>query len=270
MCIAAAAIPAATLAISAVSTVASIGMGIMSAQMQAQQAQAQLSYQARAQQQQMEQQRQQMLQQQQQQYQGLELQQRQNQQNYNLQVEQANAQMVNQYNQARQQVLNERSTIMARNAADRLTYQRTFEEAQAQIGNNNEAANKVYVAEQTKLNEARKQAAFEQQAILAKSIGNAGNVLAAGRTGQSIGLLLNDVERQKGFALAQDAASFDSKRDAALISMDTGWLQAKSQNNRAISGIAWNPSNPYLPEFPDIPTFIGGIGIEANNPSRRS
>lgn len=280
MCIAAAAIPAATLAISAASTVASIGMGIYAAQQQAAQAQAQLNFQAASQRQQMELSRQQMLMQQQQQQQALELnqqqqnqqlvlQQRQNADAQNLQVMQANAQLANQYNQARQQVINERATIMAKNEAERLTYQRSVETAGSQVRNNNEAANRVYVAEQQKLNEAKKKAAFEQQAILAKSIGNMGNVLAAGRTGASVGLLAMDVERQKGFALAQQGAALDSQREASIIAMDGGWLQNQSANNQAMSNIGFNPTNPYLPAMPDLPMFVNGIGLQIDNPRRK-
>lgn len=266
MCIAAAAIPAATLAVSAVSTVASIGLGIMSASMQAQQAQASLNYQAQAQRQQMEMQRQQMILQQDQQHRQLALQQKQTQDNHNLQVAQANAQILNQYNSQRRQVLNERAQLMKKHEGDRIMYQRSVELANKQYDNNNEAANRIYVAEQTKIQEARKKAAFEQQGILAKSIGNAGNVLAAGRTGQSIGLLLNDVERQKGFAIAQADATFASQQDAALIAMEGGFLQAQSANNQAQGQIGFNPTAPYLPAFPDAPAYVNGIGVGMSIP----
>jgi len=259
-----------SLGIAAASAVSSVVMGVYSSQQAASQAQATMNMQARQQQQNLEMQRQGMVMQQDQQQRQLLLQQRQNQDNLNLQVSQANAQTVNQYNLARQQVLNERTTIMAKNAADRLTYQRATETAGTQVRNNNEAANKVFVAEQSKINEAKKQALFEQQAILAKSIGNAGTVLAAGRTGQSVGLLTMDVERQKGFALAQQSATLDSKREAAVIAMDGGWLQAQNANNQVMSGLPFNPTDPYLPQMPDTPTFVNsGIGL-AIDPSLTS
>ena len=258
-----------SLSIAATSAVSSIAMGVYSAQQAASQARATMNMQARQQQQNMDMQRQAMVMQQDQQQRQLALQQRQNQDNLNLQVNQANAQTVNQYNVARQQVLNERTTIMAKNAADRLTYQRATEAANVQVQNNNEAANKIYVAEQSKVNEARKQALFEQQAILSKSIGNAGTVLAAGRTGQSVGLLTMDVERQKGFALAQQSATLDSKREAAVIAMDGGWLQAQNATNQVMSGLPFKPTDPYLPQMPDTPTFVNGIGL-AIDPSLSS
>ena len=120
----------------------------------------------------MQMQRQQMIQQQeQQQYQSLELNQRQQQDQYNLQVIQSNAQIQNQYNQQRAQVEAERAKIQKKYIADRFAYQRGVEEQDQQIKYNNEAANKVYEQEQSKMSEAKKKAAFAQQAALAKSIG---------------------------------------------------------------------------------------------------
>ena len=267
MCVAAAAIPAATLAISAVSTVASIGMGIYSAQQQASQAQAQMNMQARQQQlaqqqqrqsmiQQQEMQRQSMLQSQQQNYQNQVLQQRQQQDQYNLQVLQSNNQILNQYNQQRQQVEMERAGIMSKHQAELTAYQRRKETADKQVRFNNEAANKVYEQEQIKMDEARKKAAFAQQTALAKSIGAKGAILSAGRTGQSVGLLINDVERQSGFEQAMADASKESTIQQSQISMDQAFLQSLGANNQAVSNVGMRPQDPYMPAFPGIPNFV--------------
>lgn len=258
MCLAAAAIPAASLAISAASTVASIGMSMFSAQQQAAQAQASMQLQAQQAERQQQMAYQSAIQQQEQQRQNLTLQQRQQQQQYNLSIEQSNAQIANQYNQQIQQVNNERAGIASRHAADKLTYQRGLETSQEQARLNNEAANRVYMGEQAKINEAQKKAAFEQQAILAKSIGAKGSVLAAGRTGQSVGLLVNDVERQAGFAQAQELANLESTKEQALIGMEGTFLQTQSDNQKAANNVSWNPSDPYMPAMPDLPTFVNG------------
>lgn len=272
-------------AIAAIGTVASIGLGIASMSAQASAAQAQLNYQAAAQYQQMQMQQQAMQLQVNQQYQQLlQAQQFQQQQQQlaiqqaatanalqvqqaaadrNLQVMQANAQIVNQYNQQRQQVLNERMAIMARDQGDRTLYQNALTRLNAQVQNNNDAANKVYLAEQEKVEQARKEAAFEQQSILAKSIGLQGSILASGRTGQSVGLLLNDVERQAGFATAQEMAMLETKRQQSIINMDQGWLQAEGANNQAASNLPYNPPAPYLPPMPQTPQLIG-LGITDN------
>jgi len=264
--ITAANIGAYTLGVAAVGTAASIGMGIMSARQQAAQAQASLNYQAAAEQRSLEMQRQGMLQQQQQQRDALLLQQKQAIANRDLQVTQAHVQQINQYNQQRQQVLNERINISARHLANKNIYQQSVEQAKKQAGFNNQAANRAYVAEQNKLTEARKKAAFEQQTILAKAIGSKGTILAAGRTGQSVGLLARDVERQKGFAQAQVAATLDSQRDASIIAMEGAWLQNQSANNQALSNIGYNPPDPYLPDLPQLPKFVGGIGLAIDSP----
>lgn len=267
MCVAAAAIPAASLALSAVSVVSSIGMGIMSAQQQAAQAQAQMNMQARQQEQNMQMQHQSMMQQRQLQQQSMLqqqnqqrdsqiLQQRQAQDQYNLSVIQSNARIQNQYNQQRQQVEAERANIQKKYAADRLAYQRGVEEQDKQIKYNNEAANKVYEQEQSKISEAKKKAAFAQQTALAKSIGSKGAILSAGRTGQSVGLLINDAERQSGFAQAQADAQMASTMEQSQISMDQAFLQSLGANNQAVSNVGQKPQNPYMPSFPGIPTFV--------------
>ena len=180
---------------------------------------------------------------------------------HNLQLLQANTQIEEQWRQQRQNTINERQAIIQKNESDRVSYQRSVEQARDQIGLNNEAANRVYTAEQAKLNEAKKQAAFEQQHLLAKSIGDAGSILATGRTGQSVGLLLKDVERQKGFGQAQADAMTRSKRDAAVIAMEGGLIDAQSANLQAISNIGFNPQEPWLPPLPGSPQFIDPIGL---------
>lgn len=242
----------------AISTVASIGMGVSSAQQQAAQAQASMNLQAQQAKRQQQMQHQQMLQNQEQQRASLLQRQQQNQQAYNLQVTQANNQLLDQYNQQQRQVRQEHANLMDRYTADKVIHQRSKEAAEEQQRLNNEAANRVYMGEQAKISEARTQAAFEAQSILAKSIGAKGSVLASGRSGQSVGLLVQDVERQAGFAKAQELAMADKKVEQGIIAMEGAAMQAQSDNAAAVSGIAWNPSAPSLPEMPDMPTFLDG------------
>lgn len=278
MCIAAAAIPAVTLAISAAGTAASIGMGVYSAQQQAAQAQAQMNMQAQqagiqmqqqqaAQQMQMQQQRDQMIQTQQQQRQSqifqrdqqaqqMAMQERQAREQQNLQVQQANVQIANQYNQQRQQVQAEQEQIMKKYSADRLGYNREVQTANEQKRFNSEAANEVYKQEQVKIMEAKKRAAFANQTALAKSIGAQGSILAAGRTGQSVGLLVNDAERQAGFEQAQANASMESQTMMAQIGMDQAFLQNQSADQSADNNVGFDPQLPYMPSMPGIPNFI--------------
>jgi|TARA_R100000482_G_scaffold122998_1_gene71910 hypothetical protein len=246
----------AALVISAVGTTASVGLGVYSAQQAAAQAQAQLNMQAQQTVRQQQMQRQQMLQAQEQQRMNMMLSQRQQREQYNMQIQQANVNIANQYNQQRRQVEQERALIQARYAADRLNAQRSKENTEDQKRFNNEAANKIYQQEQTKISEAKKKAAFASQAALAKSIGAKGSILAAGRTGQSVGLLLNDVERQAGFAQAQADAQLASTMEQSQISMDQGYLQALGANQRAENNRVMEPSNPYMPTLPEVPNFV--------------
>ena len=262
---AAAAAANATIAVTAISTAASIGMGVASARQQAAQAQESLNFQAQQARNQQDLATQQAQLSQRQQRDALLLQQKQSTEAYNLQIQQSNTQIANQHQQQIQQVRNERAALLARNTAERNEFQKSKETAEAQSKLNNEAANRAYVGQQGKLEEARKKAAFAQQTLLAKSIGAKGSILASGRTGQSVGLLARDVDRQQGFATAQDLASIDSARNAAIVAMEGDYLKAQSANNAALSGVGADPGDPFLPDLPQKPKFIEGIGLQIND-----
>ena len=175
----------------------------------------------------------------------------------NLQIEQMNAQLADKYTQQREAIKAERAQLMQKNQVDRRLYQDSKETAARQIKNNNEEANRVYTAEQARLEGKRKEAAFEAQSILAKSIGAKGTILASGRTGQSIGLLINDVERQAGIQKAQQTAMLESDRVASIIGMDNAFAANRAANEQAASQVGFNPEMPYLPSMPQVPTFVG-------------
>ena len=113
------------------------------------------------------------------------------------------------------------------------------------------------MAEQAKLEGKRREAAFEAQSILAKSIGAKGTILASGRTGQSVGLLVNDAERQAGVQKAQQTAMLEADKVAAIIGMEAAFAQNKAADAQAESKVGFNPSMPYLPSMPEVPTFVG-------------
>ena len=192
----------------------------------------------------------------QQQQQQNALQQQQQQQQQALQVQQANVQIANQYNQQRQQVQAEREQLMRKYEVDRLGYTRDLQTASDQKKFNGEAANAIYKQEQIKILEAKKKAAFAQQTALAKSIGARGSILAAGRTGQSVGLLVNDAERQAGFEKAQADATLDSQIMMGTIGMDQAFLQNQNANQTADNNVGFDPQLPYMPSMPGIPNFI--------------
>ena len=238
------------------STVASVAMGAMSMQAQAAQAQAQMNLQAQQAVRQQEMQRESMMLQQNQQRQSLILQQKTQQDQYNLSIQQSNTQIANQYQQQNARVRSEQANIAREYEQRRQAYQQDKESAEQQQRFNNEAANRMYVQEQTKLSEAKKKQAFAQQAALAKMIGTKGAILSAGRSGQSVGLLVNDAERQAGFQRAQASALLGSKKEQAAITMEGAFIQAQSANTRALDSIGIAPIAPYMPDMPDVPNFV--------------
>ena len=177
--------------------------------------------------------------------------------NRNLQIEQINNALKDKYTQQRDAVRRERNQLMVQNETDRRVHQSQMQTSDKQMMANAEAANRVYVAEQATLNEKRKEAAFEAQTILAKSIGAKGKILATGRTGQSVGLLALDTERQAGVATAQQEAMLKADYDSALIAMDNAYEQNLADNRKAESNIGFAPNMPYLPEMPSVPNFVG-------------
>ena len=182
-----------------------------------------------------------------------------------MQADQAQQQMDLQYQQAQQQAHQQNRQIVADHQGkinQEIASRRAYEQ---QIQNNNTSVNKTYVQEQAKLQEARQQAAFKAQSNYAKSIGAQGKVLASGATGQSIGLLALDAERQEGFATAQANAGLRSAEQQAAVGMDVAFDQAKSSNNQAWTRL---PAPTQAPVFADKPIGIGkdlDLGIPSYN-----
>lgn len=254
---------AAGLWIGIASAVSSTALGIYGAVAQAQQANAQMAFQAKQMQLQMMQTREQMMLSQNQAASTLNLQREQGNQQLNFQIESANAAMVQQYNTARDAVMAQRAQLTAGYEGQKYLYNTAFDRANDQVKLNSEAANRVYMAEQLKVTEAQKEATFAQQGLLAKAIGAAGTILASGRVGQSVGLLVNDTERQAGFATAQHLAMLESKRQQSIIQMESAAIQNESANNAAYSNLPLNPSAPVMPPMPTMPTLVG-LGISSN------
>ena len=175
----------------------------------------------------------------------------------NLQIEQMNKQLLDKYTQQRAAVKAEREQLMKKYEVDKQVYQDTVETAELQKDENAAAANRAYLAEQAQLDEKRKEAAFESQSIIAKSIGAKGSILASGRTGQSVGLLVNDVERQAGIAKAQQTAMLESDRVAAILGMQDAYEQNRAADQQADASVGFDPTMPYLPQMPEVPTFVG-------------
>lgn len=164
----------------------------------------------------------------------------------NVAAQQANLQ----YQQAQQATFRDRQQQVQKYVGDVQAQEASVKQYQRQIGNNNRALNKSYEQEQLKLTEARTSAAFKAQSNYAKAIGAKGSVLAAGQTGQSIGLLAMDADRQAGFATAEQNASLRGAETAAAVGMDTAYNQAESANNQAFSQVGLPVQAPTLAPDP--------------------
>jgi hypothetical protein len=183
------------------------------------------------------------------------------QQSANMQVKMATQQQELASRQAQQQAAAERNQQMLRHKAEIVAQQTQVNQYYKQVTNINEAAGASFTAEQVKLNEARQKTMFERQNLLAKSIGAKGAILATGATGQSVGLLVNDADRQYGFAAAQQDASLESAIQQAGVSMSQIGIQQKSSLNQAASQVA---APIQAPLFAATPVGIGkdlGLGI---------
>jgi len=174
----------------------------------------------------------------------------QSQQQAALQQQQAIQSMDLQYRQAQQQTAQENQARANKYVGEVRAQQAQRRSYYEQLTNNNEALNKSFNQEQVKLNEAKDAAAFKSQANYAKAIGAKGKIMAGGMSGQSIGLLALDVDRQKGFNDAEQNATLRSAEAQAAIGMDSAYTQAKSANNQAYSKLTPNVQPPLMAPKP--------------------
>lgn len=168
--------------------------------------------------------------------------------NYQAKVAERRAEITHQ-NQQLQQNYENKNTVNNHIAAIR-SQQAADLAGQRDVINANTAANKAYVAEQIKKNDARTAAAFKMQDIYAKQIGAKGSVFATGQTGQSIGLLAMDAERKGGLATVKELASKDSLYQQSDINMSNIETQRQSKVNIALASIPAPVQAVVLP--PDI------------------
>ena len=179
--------------------------------------------------------------------------------------ERADQQMNLSYQQAQQQQFTQNQQIVARHVGNVRAQQESrlaFERGEV---NRLAGANRAYVERQMNLKNAKDQAAFRMQEIYAKSIGSKGTLLAAGGTGQSIGLMALDAERQAGFADAKEEANVAAAYDAAELGQQVVSEQLLSESNVAFNSVL-NPVQ--APTFAPKPIGQGtdlGLGIPSYN-----
>jgi hypothetical protein len=128
--------------------------------------------------------------------------------------------------------------------AQMAAFRRSEQVYNEQLRLNQEAANRGYVSEQQKLQGEFMKASQEAQQRLVTSLQAQGTVLASGRTGQSIGLLLSDAERGYGTDLANIAQNLAFARQDYATGAEGIFLNQQSANNVAASNRMLQPSKP--------------------------
>jgi hypothetical protein len=125
-----------------------------------------------------------------------------------------------------------------------------------QLSLNRNATSRAIMAEQQKLNDAQAQSAFEGQRLLATNLQTQGTVLSSGRTGQSIGLLVNDADRVYG----QNSAILNRNMETAIGDYENNSalavLRQLNADADATSRLLPEPIKP-LP-LPSLPSPVFG------------
>ena len=139
-------------------------------------------------------------------------------------------------------------------------YQQSERSYQEQTVLNMNAANRAYLSEQGKLAAQFRQASEEAQKLSVKAFQQQGLVLASGRTGQSMGLLMADAERSYGRDYAMLGQNLAYANQDYFTGTESIFNQAQSQQNLAASNRAIAPSTPIPVAGPSGLGLIAGIG----------
>lgn len=121
----------------------------------------------------------------------------------------------------------------------------------SQLMLNKSATSRAMQAEQQKLADAQAQAAFEGQRLLSTNLQTQGTVLGSGRTGQSIGLLVNDANRVYGQNAAILARNMQTAEGDYMNNSALAVLRQLNADADATSKLIPEPIKPLpLPELP--------------------
>jgi hypothetical protein len=163
------------------------------------------------------------------------------------------------YSQQQQEVAYQNSVNQQRFQAELQAYERSVSATQEQYRLNAESANRAYVSEQNKLRAEYQRAVTEQQSLLTSSLQAQGTVLASGRTGQSVGLLMSDAERQYGRDLATLGLNLAWAENDYFNNVQGVFNEAQSQNNIVASNQMLKPNAPIPIPGPSPLGLITGI-----------
>lgn len=125
----------------------------------------------------------------------------------------------------------------------------------SQLSLNKSATSRAIQAEQQKLADAQAQAAFEGQRLLATNLQTQGTVLGSGRTGQSIGLLVNDANRVYGQNSAILGRNMQTAEGDYMNNSALAVLRQLNADADATSKLIPEPIKPLALPEPPKPVF---------------
>ena len=146
---------------------------------------------------------------------------------------------------------------------ERERYGHQISQYRLQTLENDAAANRAYVSEQTRLNNIYKKASFAQQDQLVKLAQSSGQVAASGRTGKSAQRLDTNVVSQFGRNQAIMAQSLLGAQTAYDTRTDAIRRQQISQQNQDFSNVAYAPKEGVAPPAPVMRSGPSGLSLAA-------
>jgi hypothetical protein len=167
------------------------------------------------------------------------------------------------YQQQQQQADYANAVARQQYQAQLTAYNQSERSYEAQMRLNAEAANRAYTSEQSKLQAEYAQAAQKAQERTIQSLQQQGLVMATGRSGQSIGLLLADAERTAGRDMAVLGQNLAYANQDYWIGAESIYNQQETANNMAASQRTLKPSSPIAMPGPSGIGLVAGLGSAA-------
>ena len=164
------------------------------------------------------------------------------------------------YSQQQQQAAYENAIAQRQYQAQMAAYEQSERAYEEQLRLTREAASNSYAAKQRELQAEFRKASEEAQRLSVKTLQQQGQVLATGRTGQSIGLLVADAERMEGRDYAMLGQNLAYATEDYYIGAQNIFNQAQSQINVAASGRQIEPSAPIPVPGPSGLGLVAGLG----------
>jgi ubiquitin len=164
------------------------------------------------------------------------------------------------YTQQQQEANYQNALAQQQYQSQMAAYQRSEQAYQEQIRLNLDAANRAYTSKQAELATEFRKATEEAQKLSVKSLQQQGTVLASGRTGQSLGVLMTDAERMFGRDYALLGQNLAYATQDYYTGADTIFNQTQSQQNIAASQRMMEPSAPIPIPGPSGIGLVAGLG----------